>query len=81
MTVLDHDVVADQLKNAPTDNDSVLSFVSRVATLTTPDDIVWVDGSDEQKDMIDRRAQFSGPGRLTAVDVVQQNGSRRDDGK
>ncbi|MGO2642031.1 phosphoenolpyruvate carboxykinase (GTP) [Brevibacterium aurantiacum] len=49
MTVLDHDIVADQLKNAPTDNESVLSFVSRVATLTTPDDIVWVDGSEEQK--------------------------------
>ncbi|MDN6668253.1 MAG: phosphoenolpyruvate carboxykinase, partial [Brevibacterium sp.] len=49
MTVLDHDVVADQLKNAPTDSESVLSFVSRVATLTTPDDIVWIDGSDEQK--------------------------------
>ncbi|GAA1863010.1 phosphoenolpyruvate carboxykinase (GTP) [Brevibacterium marinum] len=49
MTVLDHDVVADQLKNSPTDSESVLSFVSRVATLTAPDDIVWVDGSDEQK--------------------------------
>ncbi|MCD1286519.1 MULTISPECIES: phosphoenolpyruvate carboxykinase (GTP) [unclassified Brevibacterium] len=52
MTVLDHDVVADQLKNAPTANESVLEFVSRIATLTTPDDIVWVDGSQEQKALI-----------------------------
>ena len=52
MTVLDHDVVADQLKNAPTENKSVLSFVSRIAALTTPDDIVWVDGSEAQKNEI-----------------------------
>ncbi|UVI35627.1 phosphoenolpyruvate carboxykinase (GTP) [Brevibacterium spongiae] len=52
MTVLDHDVVADQLKNAPTDNESVLSFVGRIASLTTPDEIVWVDGSEEQKNQI-----------------------------
>ena len=52
MTVLDHDVVADQLKNAPTANKSVLSFVSRIAALTTPDDIVWVDGSEAQKNEI-----------------------------
>ncbi|GAA1511320.1 phosphoenolpyruvate carboxykinase (GTP) [Brevibacterium permense] len=52
MTVLDHDVVADQLKNAPTENKSVLSFVSRIAALTTPDDIVWIDGSDAQKNEI-----------------------------
>ena len=52
MTVLDHDVVADQLKNAPTRNESVLSFVGRIAALTTPDDIVWIDGSEEQKNQI-----------------------------
>ena len=52
MTVLDHDVVADQLKNAPTENKSVLSFVSRIAALTTPDDIVWIDGSEAQKNEI-----------------------------
>ncbi|WP_166821692.1 phosphoenolpyruvate carboxykinase (GTP) [Brevibacterium limosum] len=52
MTVLDHDVVADQLKNAPTDNESVLSFVGRIAALTTPDDIVWIDGSEAQKNEI-----------------------------
>ncbi|SMX67412.1 phosphoenolpyruvate carboxykinase (GTP) [Brevibacterium iodinum ATCC 49514] len=52
MTVLDHDVVADQLKNAPTENKSVLSFVSRIAALTSPDDIVWIDGSDAQKNEI-----------------------------
>ena len=52
MTVLDHDVVADQLENAPTENKSVLSFVSRIAALTTPDDIVWIDGSEAQKNEI-----------------------------
>ena len=52
MTVLDHDVVADQLKNAPTENKSVLSFVSRIAALTTPEEIVWVDGSEAQKNQI-----------------------------
>jgi phosphoenolpyruvate carboxykinase (GTP) len=60
MTVLDHDVVADQLKNAPTDNESVLSFVGRIATLTTPDEIVWVDGSDEQKNRIAEQLVESG---------------------
>ena len=50
--VLGHDVVADQLKNAPTENKSVLSFVSRIAALTTPDDIVWIDGSEAQKNEI-----------------------------
>ena len=53
MTVLDHDVVADQLKNATgSSNKSVLSFVSRIAALTTPDDIVWIDGSEAQKNEI-----------------------------
>ena len=60
MTVLDHDVVADQLKNAPTDNESVLSFVGRIASLTTPDEIVWVDGSDEQKNRIAEQLVESG---------------------
>ena len=60
MTVLDHDVVADQLKNAPTDNESVLSLVGRIATLTTPDEIVWVDGSDEQKNRIAEQLVESG---------------------
>ncbi|MGC2939160.1 MULTISPECIES: phosphoenolpyruvate carboxykinase (GTP) [unclassified Brevibacterium] len=52
MTVLDQDVVADQLKNAPTENESVLSFVGRIAALTTPNDIVWIDGSAAQKNEI-----------------------------
>ncbi len=52
MTVLDHDVVADQLKTAPTTDEAVLSFVGRIARLTTPDEIVWVDGSAEQKALI-----------------------------
>ena len=60
MTVLDHDVVADQLKNAPTDNESVLSIVGRIASLTTPDEIVWVDGSDEQKNRIAEQLVESG---------------------
>ncbi|GAA3849360.1 phosphoenolpyruvate carboxykinase (GTP) [Brevibacterium ammoniilyticum] len=60
MTVLDHDVVADQLKNAPTKNEKVLSFVSRIATLTTPDEIVWIDGSEGQKALITQQLVDAG---------------------
>ncbi|RAA69241.1 phosphoenolpyruvate carboxykinase, partial [Burkholderia multivorans] len=60
MTVLDHDVVADQLKNAPTKNEKVLSFVSRIATLTTPDEIVWIDGSEGQRDLITQQLVDAG---------------------
>jgi GTP-dependent phosphoenolpyruvate carboxykinase len=69
MTVLDHDVVADQLKNAPTRNESVLSFVGRIAALTTPDEIVWIDGSDEQKNQI--AAQL-----VEAGTIVRLNGTK-----
>ncbi|MFC9442008.1 MULTISPECIES: phosphoenolpyruvate carboxykinase (GTP) [unclassified Brevibacterium] len=65
MTVLDHDVVADQLKNAPTKNEKVLSFVSRIAHLTTPDDIVWIDGSEGQKALITQ--QLVDAGTLVAL--------------
>ncbi|GAA0035552.1 phosphoenolpyruvate carboxykinase (GTP) [Brevibacterium metallidurans] len=65
MTVLDHDVVADQLKNAPTKNEKVLSFVSRIATLTTPDEIVWIDGSEGQKALITQ--QLVDAGTLVAL--------------
>ncbi|WP_166974167.1 phosphoenolpyruvate carboxykinase (GTP) [Brevibacterium atlanticum] len=69
MTVLDHDVVADQLKNAPTENESVLSFVGRIASLTTPDEIVWIDGSDEQKNQIAEQLVEAGT-------IVRLNGTK-----
>src|SRR4051794_16345977 len=34
--------------NAPTTHERLLSWVSEVAELTTPDEVVWVDGSDEE---------------------------------
>ncbi len=61
MTVLDHDVVADQLKNAPTKNEKVLSFVSRIATLTTPDEIVWIDGSEARRPSSPSSSSTPGP--------------------
>lgn len=36
------------LDNAPTTHSGVLSWVREVAELTTPDRVVWVDGSDEE---------------------------------
>lgn len=67
MTVLDHDVVADQLKNAPTENKSVLSFVSRIAALTTPDDIVWIDGSEAQKNEIAEKLVEAAPSSVSTA--------------
>ena len=34
--------------NAPTTHERLLSWVREVAELTTPDEVVWVDGSDEE---------------------------------
>jgi phosphoenolpyruvate carboxykinase (GTP) len=36
------------LDTAPTTHERLLSWVREVAELTTPDDVVWVDGSDEE---------------------------------
>ena len=49
MTVLDPGSVEDLLKNAPTQNETILQFVKRVASLSTPDQIEWITGSKEQR--------------------------------
>ncbi len=40
------------LEKAPTTHSGVLSWVREVAELTTPDRVVWVDGSDEEAERI-----------------------------
>ena len=52
MTVLDHGSVEDQLIGAPTNDDHVLSFVKRIAQLSTPDSIEWITGEPEQRQAI-----------------------------
>ena len=40
------------LDNAPTTHSGVLSWVREVAELTTPDQVVWIDGSEEESQRI-----------------------------
>ena len=39
------------IDTAPTTNTSLLAWVSEVADLTTPDEVVWCDGSDAEWDL------------------------------
>ncbi|WGW11190.1 phosphoenolpyruvate carboxykinase (GTP) [Saxibacter everestensis] len=49
MTLLDHGPAEDLLNNAPTDHAKLLSWVTEVAELTTPDSIHWVTGDDNER--------------------------------
>ncbi|HET6710895.1 MAG TPA: phosphoenolpyruvate carboxykinase, partial [Amycolatopsis sp.] len=48
------------LDTAPTTHTGVLSFVREVAELTTPDRVVWVDGSDEEAARINQELVEAG---------------------
>ena len=48
------------LDTAPTTHSGVLSFVREVAELTTPDRVVWVDGSDEEAARINQELVEAG---------------------
>ncbi|GAB3437916.1 phosphoenolpyruvate carboxykinase (GTP) [Actinophytocola sediminis] len=46
--------------NAPTTHQRLLSWVREVAELTTPDEVVWVDGSDQEWDRLTNQLVDSG---------------------
>ncbi|OLF04551.1 phosphoenolpyruvate carboxykinase [Actinophytocola xinjiangensis] len=46
--------------DAPTTHQRLLSWVREVAELTTPDEVVWVDGSDEEWDRLTEQLVASG---------------------
>ncbi|KMS86017.1 phosphoenolpyruvate carboxykinase (GTP) [Prauserella rugosa] len=48
------------LDDAPTTHSGVLSWVREVAELTTPDRVVWVDGSDEEAERINQELVEAG---------------------
>ncbi|WP_033291496.1 phosphoenolpyruvate carboxykinase (GTP) [Amycolatopsis jejuensis] len=48
------------LDNAPTTHSGVLSWVREVAELTTPDRVVWIDGSDEEAALINEELVAAG---------------------
>ena len=60
MTVLDTGSVEDLLANAPTKNETIVSFVKRIAELATPDRIEWVDGTDSQREAIAQKLVEAG---------------------
>ena len=73
MTVLDPGSVEDLLKNAPTQNETILQFVKRVASLSTPDQIEWITGSKEQRTEIADKLVAAG----TLVKLDKQKDSDR----
>ena len=48
------------LKNTPTNNEYILSWIKEMADMTCPDNIVWIDGSDEQTEALRNEACASG---------------------
>ena len=48
------------LKNTPTNNIHILSWINEMAEMTCPDNIIWIDGSDPQTSDLQRQACESG---------------------
>ena len=48
------------VKNTPTNNKYILSWIDEMAKMCTPDKIVWIDGSDEQTNALRDEACASG---------------------
>ncbi len=48
------------LKNTPTKNEHILSWIEEMARMCSPDDIVWIDGSEEQAELLRKEACESG---------------------
>jgi phosphoenolpyruvate carboxykinase (GTP) len=48
------------LDQAPTTHQGLLSWVQEVAELTTPDEVVWCDGSDAEWDRLTRKLEAAG---------------------
>ena len=50
------------MKNSPTSNKYILSWINEMAQMCAPEEIVWIDGSDEQTDAL--RAQACATGEI-----------------
>jgi len=61
------------LTGAPTRHAELLDWVRRTAQLTQPDDVVWCDGSREERDRL--TARMVADGTLIALDPVLRPGS------
>ncbi len=48
------------LKNTPTSNQYILSWIDKMAEMCRPDSIVWIDGSDEQAEVLRAEACATG---------------------
>ena len=54
------------LKNSPTNNKYILSWIEEMADMCRPDSIVWIDGSDEQRETL--RAEACATGEIIKLD-------------
>ena len=49
-----------KVQNTPTTNKKLIEWVNRMAKLCGPDKIVWIDGSEEQKLILEKECVASG---------------------
>ena len=48
------------MKGFPTHNKKLRDWVNRMARMCQPDDIIWIDGSEEQKKLLEKKAMSTG---------------------